>query len=411
MQSNTLTPSSKKKTQATAQATPFPPLPEIPRARYLDDTFYQAEIEHIFRKQWLAVAHVSDFADEGSYRLLDIPFAPVVVVRGVDGELRAFLNSCQHRAATVLKAREGRIKVMSCQYHGWVYDLEGKLIGLTSPESFPDLDYEEHSLTPLRCELWGGFVFVNFDLDAPPLLEWLAPLQSRYGDVVEQSKEKPIRVAKRLSWEVNCNWKAMAENFAESYHVEYIHPNTVTRMVDCSKPGDYTLYPNGHGTFLSYYIPKDEVTWEGSTVSGLPEMPGMAHPKYDVAAYSNQCFPNSFFNFLRSGHNLIQIWPRDVNHCRLDLTLFGVDWGDGPVPSEWDAIADGYEIVELEDISCMSSIQQSMQANPGRGVPFGSRERLLYQLHAHIDRLIGQENIDPKLRVPDIDALNDFIVA
>ena len=410
MQDNaTVAKSVSRKRQDKKAAPDFPPLPEIPRARYLDESLYKLEMEHIFKRSWLVVAHVSEFKSEGSYRLIDVPFAPVVVVRGRDGTLRAFLNSCQHRAATVLKEKEGCVKVLSCQYHGWVYDLEGQLIGVTSPESFPGLDLEDHSLTSLRCELWGGFVFINFDQKAPPLLERLAPLASRYSEVAAQTSDKPIRVAVKLSWDVNCNWKAMAENFAESYHVEYIHANTVTRMVDASK-GDYILYPDGHGTFLSYYIPKDEVTWEGSTVSGLPEMPGMGHAKYDVAAHSNLSFPNSFFNFLRSGHNLIQIWPYDVNHCRLDLTLFGVDWGDGPRPAEWEAIAAGYEIVELEDISCMSSIQQSMDANPDRGVPFGSRERLLYQLHAQIDRIIGQENINPKLHVPDLDVLKDFIV-
>ncbi len=390
----------------------FPPLPEIPRARYLDASLFDAEIDKVFRRSWLAVGHVSEYKSEGSYRLLDIPFAPVVVVKGKDGKLRAFLNTCRHRAATVLKEKEGCVKTLSCQYHGWTYDLAGKLIGVTSPESFADLDFEAHSLVSLRCELWGGFVFINFDPEALPLLDWLAPLADRYASMVVPDPDKPLRIAAKMSWEVNCNWKAMAENFAESYHVEYIHSETVTKMVDASR-GDYHLYPGAHGTFVNYYIPKDEIAWEGSTATvadRLPEMPGMTDPKFDAAAYSNLCFPNSFFNFLKSGHNLIQIWPHDVDHCRLDLTLFGVDWGDGPRPAEWEAICAGYEVVELEDISCMSSIQQSLRADPDRGVPFGAREALLYQMHAEIDRLVGSKNIASRLRVPDIDLLNKFIV-
>src|SRR5262245_54753726 len=84
------------------RATPrVPRMPDIPRARYLDESLYRAEIDKVFRKTWHLVAHTSEFPEAGCYRLLDLPFAPVFLVRGKDGELRAFLNACSHRGATV----------------------------------------------------------------------------------------------------------------------------------------------------------------------------------------------------------------------------------------------------------------------------------------------------------------------
>lgn len=93
---------------------PIPRMPDIPRGRYLDESLHRAEIDHVFRKSWHLVGHVSEFPQQGSYRLLDLPFAPVFVVRGKDGRLRAFLNACAHRGATVLKAKEGSIGSLTC---------------------------------------------------------------------------------------------------------------------------------------------------------------------------------------------------------------------------------------------------------------------------------------------------------
>src|SRR5882757_5856906 len=106
----------------------FPDLPDIPLARYTDEPLFKAEIDHVFRRSWHFAGHESEWEGIGSYRVLDVPYAPVVVTRGRDGELRAFLNSCRHRGAPVVRASEGTAKLLVCQFHSWAYNLEGELV-------------------------------------------------------------------------------------------------------------------------------------------------------------------------------------------------------------------------------------------------------------------------------------------
>ena len=386
----------------------LPQLPDIPRARYLDPDFYQAEIEHVWRKSWLLVGHATEYEKVGSYRLLDLDLAPVVVIRGKDGKLRAFLNSCQHRGATVLKAEQGCTPVMSCQYHGWTYNLEGKLIGVTEPETFPHLNTDDYQLVSLRCELWGGMVFINFDQNAPALLEWLPPaVQQRYSATFGSS----LRFVSRQTWDLNCNWKLPVDAFREAYHIETIHPQTVAQMLQCKK-ATIELNGNGHDTITVPYWPKVQLQrkeWDGMPVlSGLAQMPGTESQEFQENVKELNLFPNASMAFQEVGFPVVSMWPVAVDHTRITVMWIGVDWGDKPTPLEWAPITAGSAVVTEEDISNLSSIQKSLAADPGKGIPLATKEIGIYQLHAEIDRLIGTENIPPHLRVPDL--LKDFYV-
>ena len=157
----------------------FPKLPDLPLGRYTDPSLYALELDRVFRRSWLYAAHASELAESGSYRLLDIPFAPVLLVRGADGRLRAFMNACRHRGAPVVRDVEGVARTLVCQYHSWGYDLDGSLVRVPDERDFVGLCKEDRGLVEVRCEQWGDFVFVNLDADALPLLEWIAPLADR----------------------------------------------------------------------------------------------------------------------------------------------------------------------------------------------------------------------------------------
>lgn len=383
----------------------FPRLPPVPRARYLDRDFYKLEIEHIFKKKWLLVGHASEYAQVGSYRLLDVPFAPIVVLRDKAGELRAFLNSCQHRGATVLREKAGCTKFLSCQYHGWVYGLDGKLVSVTNPESFPGLDVNKHSLVSLRCEQWGELVYINFDMDGEPLLDYLAPYVERFP----QWNDMSLRVAGRLSSSVECNWKAMVDAFYESYHLPFIHKSTAGSLVEADRI-IYELYPNGHGNKISPYFQAEKKDWDAVNADELPTVCDKhGQPAFeDTHHCALTMFPNvDLILTPRAGVGYLNIWPTGVNSCRLDYTLLCEDWGDDTRPGYLDNYLDQMQTLLNEDMANMCSIQRSLQADPNGSVILGGEEVLLYNFHAEIDRLIGAENVPVNLRVPD--ALKEFV--
>ena len=383
-------------TRPAQNTKPVPRMPDIPRGRYLDESLHRAEIDHVFRKSWHLVGHVSEFPQEGSYRLLDLPFAPVFVVRGKDGQLRAFLNACAHRGATVLKAKEGVGKSLTCQFHGWTYDLTGKLLNVPDAQSFQGLQMDKLSLTPVRCELWGGMVFVNLEQKAPPLLESIAPIASRYSQIADA----PLRVVERTFAEAECNWKVMLDAFRESYHVDMTHRETISRMVTAPNT-ECILYPNGHWTMLIPYLPA--VSFAGAEMlKTLAPLPGAESPEFTQNIPIVGIFPNMLFAFQHGGFPLLQIWPIDNKRCRVSFTWFGMHWGDGPRPAAWDLIIAGFNQVFAEDIGNTAAIQRASEAEPHRGMPLSDKEVIVYQFHAELDRIIGAEHVPPGLHVPDI---------
>lgn len=378
-----------------------PRMPDIPRGRYLDESLYRAEIDHVFRKTWHLVAHTSEFPEAGSYRLLDLPFAPVFIVRGKDGELRAFLNACAHRAATVVKGSEGVSKSLTCQFHGWTFDLTGKLVNVPGQENFQGLELDQRSLTPVRCERWGDMVFVNLDRKAPPLLEWIAPIAKRYTHIAEA----PLRVIERTVADADCNWKVMLDAFRESYHVDMTHRGTIAGMVTATRT-ECLLYPNGHWSMLIPYLP--DITFEGAEMlKQLAPLPGADSREFMANIPVVGIFPNMLFAFQHGGFPLLQIWPVDNKHCRVTFTWFGMDWGDGPRPAAWDVVIAQFNQVFAEDIGNTAAIQRASEAEPHKGMPLSDKEVIVYQFHAELDRIIGAEHVPPGLHIPDI--LGDVI--
>lgn len=385
----------------------LPALPNIPRARYTDEAFYQAEIKHVFKRSWLQVGHVSEFKEAGSYRALDLPLAPVVVVRGDDGVLRAFLNACRHRGATVVRSEQGCARALTCPYHSWTYDLSGKLIGYPARDSFPGLVKEDHSLQSLRCELWGGFVFINFDPEAKPLVDWIAPIARRFG----VQAEAPLRIVSRQSWTVDCNWKMAVEAFRESYHVPTVHPATAAAALEGYETF-FEIYPNGGATIFIPYskeIMKQAFSGVSLRASTLQRLNGMEDAKYNETTLLASLFPNAIIGFQPMGFPLISAWPLSVGSCRLDVVWYGMDWGDAERPAEWDKVVTDFTTLTGEDLSNLSAMQKSVEADPSKGMPISALECLVYQLHAEIDKAIGPENIAPELRVPD--ALSEYLMS
>src|SRR5262245_40728320 len=131
----------------------------IPASWYLDPAMYAAERERIFGRCWLVAGREEQVARPGLFCTLELGGEPIVVVRGEDGEVRAFHNVCRHRAARVACEPEGCATKFRCHYHGWTYDLAGRLRGVPEFDGVEEFRREDNGLTPLAVGVWAGLVW------------------------------------------------------------------------------------------------------------------------------------------------------------------------------------------------------------------------------------------------------------
>lgn len=219
----------------------------IDGGRYFDRRIMDAESEGIWRKSWLLAALESDLRAPKSLVVFDIGPDSIAIARSADGALHAYHNACTHRGTRLLEEGPGETSLITCPYHAWCFNLDGSLRGAPDPISFAEgLPDAQTRLKPVALDVWKGFVFVNMDADPPPLSDFLGAVTDRMA---------PYAIADMILLEdqtvsVDCNWKAMIDNFSELYHVDHIHPQH-KRFVDCPNARD-ELFANGH---TGLYVP------------------------------------------------------------------------------------------------------------------------------------------------------------
>ena len=221
----------------------------LPPACYFDETFYKRELQTIFHRGWVMVGRADRLATPGSYFTAEFGDTRLILTRTESNQLFAHANTCRHRGAPLLDG-EGQCKTISCPYHAWTYGLDGTLLGapgMKESQNFNTADYPLHSV---RVDTWGGFIFVCLEESTPALTDWLGDLPARlamYG--FDQ-----MRTARRVSYDVACNWKVWVENFMEGYHIPTVHRSTLSRQKAINIPedpgrGEYTaIYERHEGT-------------------------------------------------------------------------------------------------------------------------------------------------------------------
>ena len=212
----------------------------LPWSWYVDPDVLRLEQERVFHHFWQYAARADQVAEPGQFVATRAGDVPVVVVRGNDGELRAFLNVCRHRGSLVCEG-EGRRETLQCPYHAWTYELDGSLRAAPRTDTEPGFDREGIALLPLAVESWGPFVFVNPDAEGPPLAEALGEVPALLADA--GLDVGGLAFHHRAWGEYAANWKICAENFLECYHCQVAHPG-FSGVVDVS-PGSYRLEASG----------------------------------------------------------------------------------------------------------------------------------------------------------------------
>jgi ferredoxin-NADP reductase/phenylpropionate dioxygenase-like ring-hydroxylating dioxygenase large terminal subunit/ferredoxin len=322
----------------------------LPGNWYTDPEITERELQQIFAKSWAYVGPANELKNIGDYITGYIGGRiPVAVVRDSDG-LNGLVNICRHRRHEVMKGR-GNVKALRCGYHGWTYNLAGRLQGAPRTAGEPGFRLEDYPLLPLRAETLGPFAFVNADRGAPPLHE-------QYGkvlDIVAQSgiDFDSLALYSRDEWESFANWKTMLENFLECYHCAIAHPG-FSAAIDVM-PDNYNLAT--HGWFSSQIGMVRQSALEGRSQVKIYDAKGeVAQAQYHLL------FPNMTISINPGFPNLsVDVWwPNGPSGTKgFSEQYFG------PGVSEEFA----HELIEFnrqvgaEDDDLTDSVQRGLRAN------------------------------------------------
>ena len=209
--------------------------------------FARKEWDKVWTKTWQIAGVARQLAKPGDYITTTLGPEVILCVRGDDGQTRAFYNVCQHRGMLLMDKEQGHTRRLTCQYHGWAYDLKGVLKVVPDEADFlGNSPCGKANLVEIPCESWAGFVWYNMDPDCVSLRSYMQP-------IADQIDTYPMDDMVRTHWvtlEGDFNWKLVQDNFNESYHVPFVHPQTKFVMEYAYDNSQFDLYPSGHCRML-----------------------------------------------------------------------------------------------------------------------------------------------------------------
>ena len=201
----------------------------LPPWTYSNEELFELEYDAFFLRRWQFVGHASEVTEVGDFMTADIGRDNVIVIRGSDEKLRAFLNVCRHRASRVLEGSGNCRGVIKCPYHGWTYKLDGSLLGVPMEENFPDFDRSKFGLHEIQLDVFHGFVFVRVRGDGPSVAEQFAHT-AHFFESYDVENYVPCMQESLQVW--NVNWKVAWDNYLENYHIPVGHPGLNRLLVE-----------------------------------------------------------------------------------------------------------------------------------------------------------------------------------
>ncbi|MFI6695783.1 Rieske 2Fe-2S domain-containing protein [Streptomyces sp. NPDC050433] len=191
---------------------------------YTDPELFELEMDRIFNRTWVWVAHESEIPNAGDFRTAMVGRQPVIVTRDRRGGINVLLNRCRHRGASLCEAPRGNANGFTCPYHAWSYALDGKLRGIPYPDGYEDvLEKKDLPLHRLKVDTYAGMVFASFNPDVEPLTDFLGPARHWMDLFMKQGAGYPIKVQGEHKFRFKGNWKIQLENTTDGYHFPIVH--------------------------------------------------------------------------------------------------------------------------------------------------------------------------------------------
>lgn len=354
------------------------------------ETFEQER--QVFRKSWLMVGRVEDVQDAGSYFVKEIPTlrTSILVTRTASGEILAFHNTCQHRGNKLVcsAGHTGRAKGFACGFHGWTYDLEGRLVTVPDEEKFAGLDKSERGLTKIAVGEWEGFIFICLD----PTESLEQSLGERYSQFNGYFRD--LHCFGHYEADVNVNWKIFMDAFAEGYHVPFIHgqslPDAITgeqnplcHVIDIqlfekhrllSIPANPNYAPSPIEQLVSRHVNQPVFPALKADLEQLP--PGVNPTKDPTWGFDiNILSPASYFAPWANGMLLIYyFWPISVDETRWEVGLY---WNKPKNAAELlNQELTGKMTISVvrEDLSSLETTQETMLSGSIKSIVLSDEE-------------------------------------
>ncbi|WP_197383615.1 aromatic ring-hydroxylating oxygenase subunit alpha [Mycolicibacterium mengxianglii] len=290
---------------------------------YADPEVFAAEQERIFENMWFCAVRSSDLAVPGKFKKVQVGRESVLLVRGRDGLLRAFLNVCRHRGAQLCTESEGEVKrTLRCPYHSWTYGLDGKLVAAPNIGTLTDgagapIDRYRYGLVPVALTEWLGYAWVCLSDTPPPFEDVMAEATKTLGDAdaINRYGIGGLDVGHRVVYDVAANWKLIVENFMECYHCSSIHPELVDVLPEFAR-GVAAQANIGLGAEFGSEV-------AGFTVdggAGFDRLPGITDEQ-DRRYFAITAKPAVFINLVPDHAIFHRMYPIAVNR-----TVVECDW-------------------------------------------------------------------------------------
>jgi len=369
----------------------------LPAHYYYDPRHYERELDVFWYRMWILAGREEEVPEPRTYKVVKIGTQSLVILRDLDGRLRAFHNACRHRGSILCTEEAGRLpgRRLVCPYHNWTYSLDGQLVATPRRMASPDFDLSDYPLFKVAVDTWGGFVFVNLAGDETP------PLSHALGEIPERFKNygfADLRIGKRIVLDVKANWKLLFENFSECFHCPPVHPELCEIVTAFWDGGAWGLHYDEAGNLLEeprarYRAGAATLTMDGT--AQIPPFKGLTDEERKRLYLAQTCRPNLFLNIHPDYINAHQMLPTGPESVRMTY-----DWLFDPESLErpefdLDHYVRLWDLTNRQDARNCEWQQEGLHARPLAHGHFVPQEAECHRFNQWVRESLGDRTPTP----------------
>ncbi|MEE2692171.1 MAG: aromatic ring-hydroxylating dioxygenase subunit alpha [Pseudomonadota bacterium] len=340
----------------------------LPAWTYSDPAFMALEKEKVFLPSWHLVCHVNDIPNVGDYQSFSMFGELAVVVRGKDGDIRAFHNVCRHRAARLLDGGHGNCgRSIVCPYHAWTYQLDGRLSGVPYLDQYENFDRADHGLTPIELDMFAGFVFIRFRAGGPSLATYMTPVADEMA-LYRVAEMKPLRhVGERIR---EVNWKNATDNYVDALHIRVAHDGLHGLLGDSYR---LTIDRGVHKIFSELETARMPSLSNRAYCKYVPEVDHLPKERQRMWTYW-KLWPNLMFDVYPDQVDFMQFIPLSPTVCILRESAYALDDGRREMKAARYLNVRINRMVNREDKDLIERVQAGMGSSSFASGPLGRSE-------------------------------------